>query len=258
MTTFKRSIADSAGQPWAGRQFEPNRFPDDDGTAPKALIDALSSFREGRVGASRVVEVFAQSRLLVPLVTVLGEEGRNEYGIKVDKSQELSVAIVQAPDGRHALPVFSSVEAMNKWNPATRPVAVMGQHVAASALEEGTELVVLDPTSETEFAIRRPALMAIVEGKPWVPSPESVEVARAFSETIANLGAKVRELELSSGDPTSQLQGSELTITISLVDGLSMLELEELIAELGSIWKSHPVITELVDSMAIRFTNVKR
>ena len=37
--------ADSAGQPWAGRSFEPNAFASDDGSAPAEFVAAMAEFR---------------------------------------------------------------------------------------------------------------------------------------------------------------------------------------------------------------------
>lgn len=155
---FAASLGDSAGQPWQGREFDDNPFGDDDGTAPPALLGALAAFRAGEVGPEAVVDALRASRLLIPLVAELGDEGTTDAGLTVDKSQELSIVTVSGPDGRSVLPVFSSVTAMQTWNPAARPVPADGRRVALAAASEETEIVVLDPTSETEFVLRRPAV----------------------------------------------------------------------------------------------------
>ncbi len=252
MATFVPSSADSAGQPWAGRQFEANRFPDDDGSAPPELIEAISEFRSGTIGISEFASVFALSRLLVPLLTVLGEEGRTSDGRKVDKSQELSVVNVEAPDGRRVLPVFSSVAAMSKWNQDARPVAIEGARVAFSAAEEGTELVILDPMSDTEIVLRRPALWAIAREEEWTPCFESVEVAEAFGASVAAESARVLEVQLSAGDPTARLLGAELQVSLLLQPGLDQSETAELLKRLTSNWAADRLIAESVDSISVR------
>src|SRR5690606_1366485 len=100
------------------------------------------------------------------------DEGVNEQGLKVDKTQELSIVTVSGPDGRTVLPVFTGVAEMQRWNPQARPVPVDMVRVALAAAEENTELVVVNAASESEFVVRRPALWAIAKGEilDWVPS----------------------------------------------------------------------------------------
>lgn len=244
------NVADSAGQPWAGRHFEPNSNADDDGSAPPELIAAIDGFRSGETDEVVVVEAFRVARLLVPLLARLGEAGIDEHGRRIDKSQELSIVTVGGPDGRTVLPVFSSVAAMSAWNAAARPVPANGARVAAAAVSEGTDLVVLDPTSETEFVVRRPALWAIVKGEHWVPSYRSEEIAREFAASIADEGA-ILALQLTAGDPGARLHGSELVVALTVKAGLGASQLDELLARLSSRWASSEVIAQQVDSLEV-------
>ncbi|MEO7544891.1 MAG: SseB family protein, partial [Terrimesophilobacter sp.] len=220
-------MADSAGQPWAGRRFEPNANAGDDGSAPPKLMAAITRFREGASDAAHVVRVVAESRLLIPLLAVLGESGVNAQGRTVDKSQELSIVTVKGPDGRTVLPVFSSVAAMTAWNPDARPVPASGPRVAVAAVSEGTELVVIDPTSDTEFALRRPALWAMSREVEWVPGYLDSEVIRAFGDSVLDESA-VLEVTLSPGDPVARLHGPELMIHLLIADGLSKDQVAQL------------------------------
>src|SRR5690554_6645326 len=202
---------DSAGQPWAGRSFGETAFADDDGTAPSALLAALRGFRERISDETAVVDAVRTSRLLIPLMAALGESGVNERGVTVDKSAELSIVTVAGPDGRNVLPVFSSVEAMQRWNADARPVPADGIRVALAAADEGTDLVVLDATSETEFVIRRPALWAIAQSLPWAPSYGDPEVTANFANTVSS-EPDVVEITLAAGDPDATLRGPELIV----------------------------------------------
>lgn len=248
----RSNIADSAGQPWAGRQFEPNANADDDGSAPAAFIAEIARFRAGDVNAdaASVVRVVRQSRLLIPLLAELGESGVNAQGRTVDKSQELSIVTVKGPDGRTVLPVFSSVAAMTAWNPLARPVPASGSRVAVAAVGEATELVVIDPTSETEFALRRPTLWAMAQEQEWTPGYLDPEVMRAFGDTVLDEAA-VLEVTLSPGDPDARLRGPELMIHVLLEDGLQETEVNELITRLTDRWSQHELIAERVDSIGV-------
>lgn len=243
--------SDSAGQPWVGRQFEHNASSDDDGSAPPVLIEALRRFRAREVGETEVVAALRGSRLLIPLVAHLGEAGVNDHGHTVDKSQELAIVTVQGPDGRTALPVFTSVDSMRTWNPAARPVPADAERVALAAASEQTDVVILDPTSATEFAIRRPALWAIAGNQPWTPSHHDPAVLAAFVAAAEGEPA-VAAVQLESGDPDARLAGPELVLRLELAPGLDQAALEALLARLQARWTASTVIAERVDSMRVQ------
>ncbi|MDQ1575756.1 MAG: hypothetical protein QOH55_906 [Microbacteriaceae bacterium] len=243
--------ADSAGQPWEGRHFDANAFAGDDGSASEALITALGSFHRREADASVVVDALREARLLIPLVAHLGEAGENEHGQLVDKSQELSIVTVEGPDGRNVLPVFSSVAAMQAWDPAARPVPADGARVALAAASEETDLVVLDATSETEFVVRRPALWAIAQSQSWVPSHLDPEVFRAFAESISSELA-VQDVQLIAGDPDARLVGPELIVSLELAEGLTQEELDAVLARLAHRWAASDTIAVRVDSLRVK------
>jgi hypothetical protein len=243
--------ADSAGQPWAGRSFGETAFADDDGSAPPELLAALERFRKRSGDEATVVDALRRARLLIPLVAKLGESGVNDRGVTVDKSAELSIVTVAGPDGRNVLPVFSSVEAMQRWNPQARPVPADGVRVALAAADEGTDLVVLDPTSETEFVIRRPALWSIAQSLPWIPSHSDPEVAAEFEHSIGGESAAVA-VRLAAGDPDATLRGPELVVELAIQPGLDQPALTELLERLQSRWASSELIAARVDSLAVK------
>lgn len=243
--------ADSAGQPWAGRSFEPNENDDDDGLAPETLIEALRSFHARESGEESVVDAIREARLLIPLVTALGEAGENENGLTIDKTQELSIITVAGPDGRNVLPVFTSAAAMAVWNGDARPVPADAVRVALAAAQENTDLVVLDPTSPTEYVVRRPALWAIAQSVPWTPSYASVQVRAAFEASVAT-ELSVLAVELVAGDPGARLGGPELVVRLELVEGLTRAELDATLARLAARWSENDLIATGVDSLRVQ------
>jgi len=245
--------ADSAGVPWAGRSFTPNPHAGDDGRAPAALAAAIARFRSGDGAQGDVVAEFARARLLIPLLAELGDGGAETgaHGLAVDKSQELSIVTVEGPDGRRVLPVFASVEAMARWNPEARPVPADGVRVALAAADDGTDLVVLDPGSPTEFVVRRPALWAVAQSQTWHPSFESPQVRAAFQRSIGTELA-VLGVELAAGDPDARLAGPELVVRLSLVEGLTRAELDAVLQRLAARWAADDAIATLVDSLTVK------
>lgn len=246
-----RRTTDSAGFPWAGRSFDANPFAADDGSADPALIDAIARFRAGAGRVVEVIDVYRSARLLIPLVAEKGDEGVGAHGLTVDKTQELSIVTVAAPDGRRVLPVFSSVAAMSVWDAAARPVPADGVRTAAAAVEDGTDLIVLDPGSETEFVIRRPAVWAIAQGQAWEPAHTSPEVFAGFQESI---GAElaVLDLSLAAADPQARGRGPELQVQLEIMPGLDRGELDTVLQRLAKRWASDDRIAVLVDSLAVK------
>ena len=244
-------VTDSAGVPWEGRQFEHGPASDDDGSAPAALALALELFTRGEVGQAEVVDAVRDSRLLIPLVAHLAETAIGSHGYGVDKSAELSIVTVAGPDGRNVMPVFSSTDAMRLWKPLARPVPADAMRVALAAASEGTELVVLDPTSPTEFVIRRPALWAIAQSQPWIPSYLDAGIFDEVRDSVRSEPA-VASVSLEPGDAHARLAGPELVVHLALVPGLDRADLDALIMRLQSRWTASEPIAARVDSLAVR------
>jgi len=242
---------DSAGVPWEGRHFEPNTNAADDGSAPERLIEALRRFRSKELGEADVVDAARESRFLIPLLAHLGEAGENEHGVVIDKTQELAIVTVEAADGRRVLPVFTSVTSMAQWNPQARPVPVDAVRIALAAASEDTDLVVIDPTSDTEFVVRRPALWAIAQGEAWLPCYLDEGVLDAFADAAAGV-KEVRSVALAAGDPDARLAGPELIVKIALVPGLNRQELDAVLARMQQAWSASETIAQGVDSLKIQ------
>ena len=242
---------DSAGVPWEGRSFEENQHAADDGSADPALLAALLSFRAGSGSQVEVVDAFRHARVLIPLVAEKGEEGVAPSGLAVDKTQELSIVTVAAPDGRRVQPVFSSVEAMQRWDASARPIPVEAVRAALAASADDTDLIVLDPTSETEFVIRRPAVWAIAQEHAWEPSFLSPEVFAALQASVAQELAVI-DVAVAAGDPDARLRGPELIVILELVDGLEREVLDAVLARLAQRWSSDDRIAVLADSLTVK------
>ena len=217
---------------------------------------AIRRFRAGEAGEADVVDALRDSRLLIPLVAVAGELGTNDHGRAIDKSQELSIVTVMGPDGRSVLPAFTSVAAMTAWNPKARPVPATALRVALAAASENTDLVVLDPTSVTEFALRRPALWALVQTQPWLPSYLDTEVLSAFMDA-AELEPTVAAVQLAPGDPGARLAGPELIVQLSLQPGLDQRALDDVVIRLQQRWAENALIAARVDSLALQLVSLR-
>ena len=114
-------------------------FDDDDGTADRALAQALVARDQGAI-----LHALTTARLLVPVVAMLGEVEYDDQGLAHDKTSDMAVALLQGQDGRNALLAFTSTESLAHWSPEARPMPAQTQLVATAAVQEGAAAIVLD------------------------------------------------------------------------------------------------------------------
>ena len=260
--------ADSAGFPWEGRTFEHHGtdFADDDGETPDELRTAVSAVREvagavvrGDADPDALAEANADAilalsrvRVLIPLLAEAGDTGITPDGRTVEKSQELSIVTIAAPDGRRVMPVFSSVTAMRAWHADARPIPVPGPQAALAAAQEETDLIIVDPGSpEREFGVRRTQLRAVALGERCLPAWADPAVIEAFRASTAR-DPRVVEVLLVPGDPEARLLAPETDVVLRIASGLARDELQEVVTGLQQRWAASDLIAERVDSLRIR------
>jgi len=263
---------DSAGRPWAGRSLagedaKIHNFEDDDGTADAGYLAAVAALQSAGGDEAAVVASLAAARVFVPIVAQLAEEGEaaatpNGHSVHGDKQADMALVTLKAPDGRTAMPVFTSAAALEAWYPQARPVAVYAARAALSAVAEGAELLVLDPGSEYTFVVRRPAVWALAQQRDWVPSYADPELAEAMAQATAGYPA-VRRVELRPGGGVASATatgavvpgggpGPELRVVLFLEVGLDASGVQTVVAGLNSDWSRNAVFAERVDSIEVK------
>jgi hypothetical protein len=247
-------FADSSGVAWTGRELKQNNFAGDDGSANSELISAITKFQKGEAINEDVVAAFSKARLLIPLLADLGESETSEQGLRVDKSAELSIVTVGTPDDQNGLPVFSSVDAMKRWNPTARPVPSDAVRIAIAAASEGNTRIILDAEGPTEFAIRRPAIAAIAQEEEWIHPARDARVREEFSRAIDDITEFVG-FELQDCDPDSRLHSAELMLVLRIALDLSGEKIQELMQELAKRLADSSVIAEHVDSLRVKLAS---
>ncbi|MFC6153131.1 SseB family protein [Nocardioides yefusunii] len=139
---------------FAGAEIIQSSFPDDDGTCAPALAAALTAYAQDRSVFPDVITALAPTRLLVPVVALLGEVDYDEKGLAHDKSSDMATVLVTGADGRQALIAFTSTEALHRWNPEARPVPVPAHVAALSAVQEKAAALVVDIAGPVPFVIQ--------------------------------------------------------------------------------------------------------
>ncbi|MFC0248787.1 SseB family protein [Citricoccus parietis] len=201
--------ADSAGLAWEGRDLSGegidgsanplHAFDTDDGTADPAWGPVLDRLAAGKAGEPDVVDVLSRTRVfaaVLPTVVEMAEEMADDHqghdhadvhqhgGKHGDKESDIALVTLKAPDGRTALPVFTNVPALTAWHPQARPVATWMPRACLSAVDEGAELVVVDPAAERTFVVRRPAVWALAQQQVWTPSYADEALAGELASVV--------------------------------------------------------------------------
>lgn len=223
----KNPLADSAGVPWEGRQFEANGWRGDDGSLDAVLGKVLQDLAERRSTVTALMASLPGKRLLVPLVANLGEAEVGPHGQLVEKSAELAIVAVATPDGATAIPAFTDVDSMRAWRAEARPVPVSVEKLALAAASEGHTRIILNPAT-LAVAIRRHQLRALATGTEWTPPARDAEVQQALEGLLKNY-PQVASHQLEDADPFGRLATAEVILTLGLIPDLSPAEIEQLL-----------------------------
>jgi hypothetical protein len=151
------------------RELQSPTYPDDTGAVPDEVASALTAYAAAPGDATAyagVVAALQRSRLLVPVVAVLGEAEVDDRGLTRDKSSEMAAVLLTGADGRLALLAFTGTEALAAWDPQARPVPVLSQLAAQSAIQEGAAAVVVDVAGPVTVVIEGEDLRGLAAG--WV------------------------------------------------------------------------------------------
>ncbi|KRB75782.1 hypothetical protein ASE01_12000 [Nocardioides sp. Root190] len=146
------------------RRLEGSEYVDDDGSASPALASALAGYDAGTVPYAEALAALGSSRLLVPVVALLGEVEIGEDGLARDKSSDMAAVLLTGGDGRLALLAFSDIAALTAWNPEARPVPVAAHLAAATAVQEGAAALVLDVAGPHRLVVDGDDLHRIASG----------------------------------------------------------------------------------------------
>ena len=135
-------------------------YPDDTGAADERLSGALAAYARRETTYADTLAVLAESRLLVPVVAVLGEV--DDGG--ADKTADMATVLLTGADGRQALLAFTSLGTMAAWQPDARPVAVPAGDAAKAALQDRAAALLVDVAGPVTFVVEGDDLYGLGAG----------------------------------------------------------------------------------------------
>ena len=159
-------MPDAAHPPHLERTLAPSPFPGDDGLADPAARRALAAaVREpGTTTYLRAVVALCTTRVLVPVVATATRVGTTAGGLSSDKEADMSVVMLETPDGRRALLGFTGLDALKAWRADARPVPVTLDLAAKTARAEQVGTVLVDVAGPHPLVIDGEVLDALAVG----------------------------------------------------------------------------------------------
>ena len=237
----------------AGRELPPtSRFAGDDGTVDPRVAAALAAHAAGRADVADVVAALAHARVLAPVLAELEAAESVQHGghaHTVDKEASAGIVALQAPDGRTALPVFTSVDAMRAWRADARPVPTDAPRAALSAVSEGWELVVVDPGGPVTVLLPRPAVWALAQGVAWRPAVRGGVVDDDVRAAVAGAARGIAAVVSAEATPGSR---AEVAVVLTLVAGLDRAGLDAVLARVNAALAADETVAQRVDSLELR------
>ena len=212
--------ADSAGIPFGGREVTSTGFDNDDGSADPTLRAALSAGDE-----AAWMRALAPSRLLVPIVAAPTEVDTSG-DLAVEKSTDMAVVTITAPDGTRGLPVFTSLDALAEWDPSARPSPVRAAFAAQAAISEECQVLLLDMASEHRVVVRPSMVWALANEQEWVPAHQDDLVRRRLEHITTPMGDVVRFALADGGEGI-------LRVELALIPGLDGQRIQDIATTIG-------------------------
>jgi SseB protein N-terminal domain len=227
--------------PHGGIAGVPDRFRDDDGSADPAAAAALAAFAAGAGGEHDALRALAAGRLLVPVVAELGPSAPAAGGAGGEKPSDMALPTLVGRDGRRAIPAFTSVPALARWQPSARPVPADAAAVWRAAADDSCA-VIIDVAGPVPLAVEGARLAALARGEP-APAPHEdpdvqAVVEAAITAAVARLPAAAA---LAAGLPPGGalvgfvlrpgVEGGDLLIELAVTP---MIDAQELAARVGT------------------------
>jgi hypothetical protein len=182
-------------------------FAGDDGSADPQLAAALAAYASERTpeNEERVLALLATARLMVPIVAVLGEVETDEQGLKHEKTSDMAVPTIQAPDGRRGLPAFTSLAALAAWRADARPAPVPAPQAVQAAWSEQADALLIDLAGPVFYELSGAALRAVAESRAHVAAVRDQGVADELRAILGKHPVVLRAHLLASEQADAQL-----------------------------------------------------
>ncbi len=147
-------------------------FAGDTGGVDPDLAAALASYAQAPSDpdAHRSALVRLQdTRLLVPVVAILGEVEHDASGLAREKTSDMAAVLMTGRDGRTALLAFTGSQTLETWGQSlaggeARPVPVTARQAAQAAIQDEAAALLVDVAGPVLFVVEGDDLTSLAAG----------------------------------------------------------------------------------------------
>ena len=156
----------------------------DKGDADPVLLALLQNKAEGF--EKSVFNRLVNSRLIGAIVA------------KKDENVEMMQALFSSNDGRVAMPVFTSLDELTKWNKEARPLPLIANDFAQQTIDQELDAIIVDIASDHRFVIKGYMLNCLAKNQEWNYPHQDLAVIETI-ERICQRFENVSKIEITKG-----------------------------------------------------------
>ena len=172
----------------------------DDGSPDGRLAAVLAAHQAGAADLHAVQHALLSARVLVPVIATPDSLGTS-----------MATVSITGRDGRRAMPVFTCVTALAAWDMNARPVPATAVAAAAGAYADGAVALLVDLCGPVHVVLEGPSMLALAEGRCWLPPAEDPDVLAAVRSALSGLDGL-------SGLDVDRCADADLALTLHVGD----------------------------------------
>ncbi len=143
-------------------------FEGDLGDADPGVRQAVAS-ADDQEGYLRAIAALCTTRLLMPIVAS-GDESMD--GPDPTRHAEMAAVSIRNDAGEGALLAFTGLDALQAWQSDARPVPCLLDDLAATVVETGDDVLLLDVAGPTPFVVGHDLIVELARGRRLVHLPD--------------------------------------------------------------------------------------
>ena len=117
---------------------------------------------------------------------------------KKDENVEMMQALFSSNDGRVAMPVFTSLDELTKWNKEARPLPLIANDFAQQTIDQELDAIIVDIASDHRFVIKGYMLNCLAKNQDWNYPHQDLEVIETIRRICQRL-ENVSKIEITKG-----------------------------------------------------------
>lgn len=117
---------------------------------------------------------------------------------KKDENVEMMQALFSSNDGKIAMPVFTSLDELIKWNKEARPIPLFANDFAQQTIDQELDALILDIASDHRFVVQGYMLGCLAKNQEWNYPYQDSEIIEII-EKICHRLENVSKVEITKG-----------------------------------------------------------